>query len=58
MSAESERVMQALLAICQRHTVNGKAVADPDCGDCGSRQDAARIYLLGLIEDVTKALKL
>ena len=48
--------IDALVAICPRHIRDGKVFYDPDCGDCGSRQDAVRIYLLGLIEDVERAL--
>jgi hypothetical protein len=36
----------------------GKAVADLDCGNCGSRQEAAVLYLLLLIEDVKRGLGL
>lgn len=53
-----ERAINALLSICPTHTLNGKAFVDPDCGDCGSRQEAVRIYLLGLIDDTRKALGL
>lgn len=46
----------ALVAICERHTIDGIAVIDLDCGDCGSRQEATQMYLLGLIEDAARVL--
>lgn len=49
-------VVRALVSICERHTTNGIAYVDPDCGDCGSRQEATAIYLLGVIEDAGNAL--
>jgi len=55
---ERDRALAALLAICPVHIKDGRAVADMDCGDCGSRQEAARLYLLGLIEDAQKAMDL
>lgn len=55
---EIKKAVAALLAICPRHTENGQAVVDPDCGDCGSRQEAAGLYLLSVIEDVEKGLNL
>lgn len=52
------RAIGALVSICPTHVHDGKAYIDPDCGDCGSRQEATRVYLLGLIEDTRKALGL
>lgn len=52
------RAIGALVSICPTHVHEGVAYVGPDCGDCGSRQDATRIYLLGVIEDARKALGL
>lgn len=51
-----ERAVDALLAICPDHIRDGKAYVDPDCGACGSRQDAVGIYLHGEIEDTATML--
>jgi hypothetical protein len=47
----------ALIAICPVHVnEHGQAYTDADCGDCGSRQDAVRIYLLSLLTEAEEAL--
>lgn len=57
--AEITRAVDAIVAICPTHTsADGVAFLDMDCGDCGSRQDAAAIYLLSRIEDARKAFEL
>lgn len=43
--------LTALVSICPTHTIKGKAVTNLDCGACGERQDAARVYLRTLVAD-------
>ena len=58
MNAADTAALAAIASMCPRHTPETPPKFDPDCGDCGTRQEAAQIYLVGLVEDVLKAFRL
>jgi hypothetical protein len=55
---EVQAAIERLVAICPVHVVDGHAVTDWDCGDCGRRQDAAGAHILAAISRAKAALGL